>query len=162
MKNEINRIAGRLVKAYNTNTVINPIPVKYCKNINLANKLRKLCEDQIKDETIGIKAGGTGIQSLKKLKEKEPFTAKVFKKRLVEFRKEISKFQQDKQKVVNEFNQKKKIEFGEFFKKITPIIEQYVSEKKIDIVLDKKNIFLASKKKDITQEIINIIDSKIK
>ncbi len=51
MKNEINRIAGRLVKAFNTNTVINPIPVKYCKNINLANKLRKLCEDQIKDET---------------------------------------------------------------------------------------------------------------
>ena len=50
MKNEINRIAGRLVKAFNTNTVINPIPVKYCKNINLANKLRKLCEDQIKDE----------------------------------------------------------------------------------------------------------------
>ena len=83
MKNEINRIADRLVKAYNTNTVINPIPVKYCKNINLANKLRKLCEDQIKDETIGIKAGGTGIQALKKLKEKEPFTAKVFKKRLV-------------------------------------------------------------------------------
>ena len=82
MKNEINRIAGRLVKAYNTNTVINPIPVKYCKNINLANKLRKLCEDQIKDETIGIKAGGTGIQALKKLKEKEPFTAKVFKKKI--------------------------------------------------------------------------------
>ena len=50
MKNEINRIADRLVKAFNTNTVINPIPVKYCKNINLANKLRKLCEDQIKDE----------------------------------------------------------------------------------------------------------------
>ena len=47
MKNEINRIAGRLVKAYNTNTVINPIPVKYCKNINLANKLSKLCEDHI-------------------------------------------------------------------------------------------------------------------
>ena len=64
MKNEINRIAGRLVKAYNTNTVINPIPVKYCKNINLANKLRKLCEDQIKDETIGIKAGGTGIVTM--------------------------------------------------------------------------------------------------
>ena len=64
MKNEINRIADRLVKAFNTNTVINPIPVKYCKNINLANKLRKLCEDQIKDETIGIKAGGTGIVTM--------------------------------------------------------------------------------------------------
>ena len=95
-------------------------------------------------------------------KQKNVISEDEFKKRLVEFRKEIAKFQQDKQKVVNEFNQKKKIEFGEFFKKITPIIEQYVSEKKIDIVLDKKNIFLASKKKDITREIINIIDSKIK
>ena len=28
--------------------------------------------------------------------------------------------------------------------------------------LDKKNIFIASKKKEITQEIIEIIDSKIK
>ena len=95
-------------------------------------------------------------------KQKNVISEDEFKKRLVEFRKEISKFQQDKQKVVNEFNQKKQIEFGEFFKKITPIIEQYVSEKKIDIVLDKKNVFVASKKKDITQEIINIIDSKIK
>ena len=95
-------------------------------------------------------------------KQKNVISEDEFKKRLVEFRKEISKFQQDKQKVVNEFNQKKQVEFGEFFKKITPIIEKYVSEKKIDIVLDRKNIFVASKKKDITQEIISIIDSKIK
>ena len=95
-------------------------------------------------------------------KQKNVISEDEFKKRLVEFRKEISKFRLNKQKVVNEFNQKKQIEFGEFFKKITPIIEQYVSEKKIDIVLDKKNVFVASKKKDITQEIINIIDSKIK
>ena len=106
-------------------------------------------------------------KDLKKIEEeikrqKNVISEDEFKKRLIEFRKEISKFRKDKQKVVNEFNQKKQIEFGEFFKKITPIIEQYVSEKKIDIVLDKKNVFVASKKKDITQEIINIIDSKIK
>ena len=39
MKNEINQIADKLVKAYNTNTFINPIPIKYCKNINLAIRL---------------------------------------------------------------------------------------------------------------------------
>ena len=95
-------------------------------------------------------------------KQKNVISENEFKKKLVEFREEISKFRQDKQKIVNEFNQKKQIEFDEFFKKITPIIEKYVSEKKIDIVLDKKNVFLASKKKNITQEIINLIDSKIK
>ena len=57
---------------------------------------------------------------------------------------------------------KKKIEFEQFFKKITPIIEKYVSEKNIEIVLDRKKIFIASKKKDITKEIIKIIDANIK
>ena len=95
-------------------------------------------------------------------KQKNVISEDEFKKRLVEFRKEITKFREDKKKVINEFNQKKQIEFAEFFKKITPVIEEFVSEKKIDIVLDKKNIFIATKKKDITQEIINIIDSKIK
>ena len=95
-------------------------------------------------------------------KQKNVISEDEFKKRLVEFREEITKFRQDRQKVINEFNKKKQIEFSEFFKKITPIIEKYVSEKKIDIVLDKKNIFIAAKKKDITQEIINMIDSKIK
>ncbi len=84
------------------------------------------------------------------------------KKKLIDFRKEVNIFRQDRQKVINEFNNRKKIEFDEFFKKITPIIENYVNEKDIDMVLDRKNIFVVTKKKDITQEIINIIDSKIK
>ena len=84
-----------------------------------------------------------------------------FQKKLVEFRKQVSNFRKDRQKVINEFNQKKKLEFEGFFKKITPIIETYVSENNIDMVLDKKNIFVGSKKKNITGEIIKIIDEKI-
>ena len=94
-------------------------------------------------------------------KQKNIISEDELRKKLIEFRKEVSTYQKNKQKVVNEFNKKKRSEFDEFFKKITPIIENYVSEKKIDIVLDKKNIFIASKKKNITQEIIKIIDSKI-
>ncbi len=95
-------------------------------------------------------------------KQKNIISEDEFKKKLVEFRKEVASFRQDRKKLINEFNQKKKIEFDEFFKKISPIIENYVTEKNIDILLDKKNIFIASKEKNITQEIIKIIDSKIK
>ena len=95
-------------------------------------------------------------------KQKNIISEEELKKKLVKFRKEVTTFRQNKQKVINEFNKKKKKEFDAFFKKITPIIENYVSEKNIDIVLDRKDIFIASKKKDITKEIINIIDSKIK
>ena len=41
---------------------------------------------------------------------------------------------------------------------IQPIIENYVKEKSITIVLNKKNIFIASKEYDITDDIINIVD----
>ena len=95
-------------------------------------------------------------------KQKNIISEDELRKKINSFRKEISIFQNDKQKVINEYNQKKIDEFNKFFKKITPLIENYVKEKKIDIVIDRKNIFLASKKKDITQEIIKIIDSKIK
>ena len=77
----------------------------------------------------------------------------------------LSKFEKkekDLKKIEEEIKNQKNVISEDELKKITPIIEQYVSEKKIDIVLDKKNVFVASKKKDITQEIINMIDSKIK
>ena len=95
-------------------------------------------------------------------KQKKIISEEELKKKLFEFRKEVSNFHKDREKVINEFNQKKKVKFQTFFKKITPIIENYVKEKNIDIVLDKKNIFIASKEKNITQDIIKIIDSKIK
>ena len=95
-------------------------------------------------------------------KQKNIISEDELRKKLIEFRKEVSTYQKNRQTVINDFNQKKKSEFDKFFKKITPIIENYVNENKIDFVLDKKNIFVASKKKNITQEIIKIIDSKIK
>jgi len=95
-------------------------------------------------------------------KQKNILSEEELKKKLIEFRKEIAKFKNERQNVINDFNKKKVNEFNNFFKKITPIIEEYVSEKKIDIVLDRKNVFVASKKKDITTEIIDLINAKIK
>ena len=95
-------------------------------------------------------------------KQKNIISEDELKKKLFEFRKKVNNFRQDRQKVINDFNQKKKVEFDQFFKKIIPIIENYVSEKNIDIVLDKTKIFVATKKKDITKEIISLIDLTIK
>ena len=94
--------------------------------------------------------------------QKNIISEEELRKKLLEFRKELSNFRQERQKVINEFNQKKKLEFDQFFKKITPMIEKYVSEKNIDMVLDRKKVFVASKKKDITKEIIDIINTNLK
>lgn len=82
-KKKIYLIADKLVNAFLKNKIISPIPTKFTKNINEANKLRKICENKINNPIIGFKAGGTAIPVLKKLKEKEPFYASVFKKNIL-------------------------------------------------------------------------------
>ena len=95
-------------------------------------------------------------------KQKNVLSKEELKNKISDFRKEIASFRNDREKLINDFNIKKMQEFDKFFKKITPIIGEYVEQKNIDIVLDKKNIFLANKNNDITNEIIKLIDDKIK
>ena len=76
---DLNKYANKLVNAFLRNKIIAPLPTKYTKKLSEAQKLRKLCESKIKKPLIGFKAAGTGIPVLKKLKEKEPFYATVYK-----------------------------------------------------------------------------------
>ena len=75
----INFYANKLSSAFLQNKLILPIPAKYTKKLSKANAFRKLCESKIRKPIIGFKAGGTGIALLKKLGEKEPFYASVYK-----------------------------------------------------------------------------------
>ena len=95
-------------------------------------------------------------------KQKNVLSKEELKNKVSDFRKDISSFRNEREKLINDFNIKKIQEFEKFFKIITPIIGEYVEKKNIDIVLDKKNIFLANKNNDITNEIIKLIDEKIK
>ena len=73
------KLSERLVNAFLKNKIIAAIPKKITKKLTEADKFRKLCESKIKEPVIGYKAGGTGIPLLKKLNEKEPFYASVYK-----------------------------------------------------------------------------------
>ena len=90
----LNKYANRLVNAFLNNKIISPLPVKYTKKIADAQKLRRLCESKIKKPISGFKAAGTGIPVLKKLKEKEPFYATVYKHNVLKNKKtvKINKF----------------------------------------------------------------------
>jgi len=83
MQKEISQLSKKLAKAFNTNTLIAPLPKKFCTNTKNANLLRVASEKLIKNPIIGFKAGATGKAMLKKWKEKEPFYASIFDKNLV-------------------------------------------------------------------------------
>jgi len=79
-KNTIETLSNKIVDAFLNNKIINPLPTRYTKKLHNAEIFRKLCESKISDPIIGFKAGGTAIPVIKKLKEKEPFYASIFKK----------------------------------------------------------------------------------
>ena len=82
-KTLLEKTADKLVKAFINNKIIAPLPLKSTKKLSEAEKLRKLCESKISDPAIGFKAAGTGIPVMKKLKEKKPFYASIFKKNFI-------------------------------------------------------------------------------
>ena len=126
---------------------------KIISQLNLINeqnlKSLKAKESQIKINRDNIKSQ-KNILSDEQLKEK-----------IDELNNDIKQFQNEKNKLVNNFNLQKKKQLDSFFKKIIPVIENYISENNIKVVIDKKNIFIANKKNNITEEIVKIINEKL-
>ncbi len=83
------KLANKLVNAFLKNKIISPLPKKYTKKISNAQIFRKLCENKIKKPISGFKVAGTGIPVLKKLNEKEPFYATVYKHNVLNNKKNV-------------------------------------------------------------------------
>tara|TARA_B100001057_G_scaffold2156_1_gene1996 strand:- start:1069 stop:1845 length:777 start_codon:yes stop_codon:yes gene_type:complete len=88
-KNLIDISSDKLVNAFLNNKIIKPIPLKFSKKLENANKFRKICENKINEQVIGFKVGGTGLPMMKKLKEKEPFYASIYKRNFLSSGKKV-------------------------------------------------------------------------
>ena len=64
----------------------------------------------------------------------------------------------EKNELLKNFKIKKKNDLDKFLTKINPIIQTYMKDNSIDIVLDKKQIFVGSVNKDITEEILKLVN----
>ena len=127
---------------------------KIIKKLNLINdenmKLIKSKEKIFKDK------------ENKLLKEKNIISQEVYNKSLNNLKNEINEFRILNAKNKNNFQETKKKEFDKFLNEIEPILNNYMNENSINILLDRKNIFIGKSALDITEKIINIIDKKIK
>ena len=89
MNKNDNKYANKIASAFLKNKIISPLPTRYTKKLSNAQNFRKLCESKINKPIIGFKAAGTGIPVLKKLKEKEPFYATVYKHNVLNNKKSV-------------------------------------------------------------------------
>ena len=70
------------------------------------------------------------------------------------------KFQNEKDKILKDFKLAKKNELDQFLLKIKPIIDKYMLDNSIDIILDQNQIFIGVSEKNITDIILKLVNNK--
>ena len=93
-------------------------------------------------------------------KTKNITTKEKLEKDIILFNKEVEQYKIAKKKILDDFKLKKNKELDNFLIKINPIIQEYMKTNSIDIILEKNQIFVGNKNKDITSEIIKLINIK--
>ena len=110
------------------------------------------------------------IEEEKKFKEKEKklvsqrniLSEVDFKKKVDELKSEIKNYNQNRNKMIEDFNRLKIDNTNSLLKLINPILIKFSNDKEIAIILQKKDLVVAKTQLDITDEVIKIINSEVK
>ena len=144
---------------------ISYVDVDYILSNSLAGKslletLKK--EEKLKIENFKVSDDNFKDKERKILAKKNLITNDEINKELNSLQIEFQSYRKNKMNEIKKFKAKRNRNILNFIKLINPIIENYMTENSISILLDKKNIFIASKDYDITKNLITLIDNKIK
>jgi Skp family chaperone for outer membrane proteins len=128
---------------------------------------KSLLENFKKEEKLKVEKFKTSDEDFKNkekkiLAKKNLITNEEINKELRSLQVEFQNYRKNKIKEIDELKAKRNRNILNFIKLINPIIEKYMTDNSIVILLDKKNIFIASKNYDITDNLITLIDKDIK
>ena len=106
----------------------------------------------------------------KKFKEKETklisqkniITESDFQNKINDLKTEIKKYNQNKKKIITDFNKLKVDNTNKLLQLINPILVKFSNDKEISIILQKKDLVVGKIQLDITDEIIKIVNNNIK
>ena len=116
----------------------------------------------------------TGIKNIKKkekqiqeeekkiIQQKKLISADEYKKKVTDLRTKVLSLQKERNKVLESVAKQRSKARKELLENLNPIIKDYMKEKNIRMVVDKKNVLLADEKLDITKDIISILNNKLK
>ena len=148
----------------NANDQIAFIDIDYIiKNSNIGKatmeKINKLDQENVKK----LKAQNKELKDQEiALKNKENIISKeAFEEEVRKLRKKINMYSNEKNIMVKNLSQFKKVELDKVFKKIGPIVSKYMEKNSITMVFDTKNMFMGNSKSDITEEILKEINNSL-
>ena len=98
----------------------------------------------------------------KLIAQKNIITEADFTNKVDKLKSEINIYNQNRNKMIEEFNKLKVENTNNLLKQINPILTKYSTENEISIILQKKDLIIGKTELDITDQIITIINDEIK
>jgi len=134
------------------------------QNSNIGKKLLANINDKDKKNLDNLQKKNKILQDLESSikKKKNVISDEAYKKEVIDFKNKFQEFSKEKKKIVKEFNIFKKKEIENIFKKINPIINDYMVENSVNLLFDSKNIFMGAKKLNLTEDILKKINNELK
>ena len=84
------------------------------------------------------------------------------KKKVTVLRKKVANLQQNRKILFDSVADQRAKAKKEILQNLNPIIKDYMKENKIRMIVDKKSILLADENLDLTKEITELLDKKLK
>jgi len=133
-------------------------------NSNIGKKVLENIDKLDKENIEDLKKKSKSLKDLEVTikNKKNVISDKAYNEEVVSFKNKVQEFNNEKNQLVKNFNDFKRKEIENIFKKISPIINDYMEENSVSILLDSKNIFMGSKKSNLTDDILNKINKKFK
>ena len=113
--------------------------------------------ENLKKKEIDLKNEEKNILSKKNIVSEEEYNKSVSS-----FKNKINNYNNEKKIVIENLKQIRNKEIIRFFNLINPIIEKTMEKDSIEILFEKKNIYIAKSSYDITQIVIENINNEIK
>ena len=98
----------------------------------------------------------------KLISQKNIISEKDFKNKVNELKSEIKNYNQNRNKMLADFNKSKIDNTNNLLKLINPILIKFSNDKEIAIILQKKDLVVAKTQLDITDEVIKIVNLEVK
>ena len=96
------------------------------------------------------------------INQKNVLSPEEYKKKVTDLRAKVSSLQKERSKLLDSVAKQRSKARTELLKNLNPILNDYMKEKKIRMVIDQKNILLADENLDITKDIMSLLNKKLK
>ena len=98
----------------------------------------------------------------KLIEQKKILSKEDYKKKLNELRSKVSSLQKERNNLLKSVAKERTEARNVLLKNLNPILKNYMVEKKIRMVVDKKTVLLADDNLDITKDIVEQLNKKLK